>query len=289
MSYEVAIVADSVGPNGARLTTFKLKYPRMIHSEFMTHRMISRNASSTRAIPVAKMIEWVERDPAMPVFWGANRAGMQATESLGMADTYNAHSEWHAACASAIEHAKRLMEIGVHKQIASRVLEPFAHVNMIATATSWDNFFALRIDRAAMPEIQVLAVKMARAYRDSTPEFVESEEWHLPFVTEDEFENDWIEDQLKYSVARCARVSYETFEGKPPSPEEDIKLHDRLRDSGHFSPFEHQGRCVEPQYGDLRSGNFVGWVQYRQLLTKSVHESFDFRKLDEFGDRDFLV
>jgi thymidylate synthase ThyX len=287
MSHEVSIVADSVGSNGVRLTTFKLKYPRMIHSEFMTHRAISRNASSTRAIPVAKMIEWVERDPAMPVFWGANQSGMQATKELPDWDIRKCQYAWLNAKDEAVYFARRMMEVGTHKQLASRLLEPFAHINVVATATNWDNFFALRCSKYAMPEIQVLAVKMARAYRDSTPEYVESEEWHLPFVTEDEFNDDWIADQLKYSVARCARVSFETFDGKAPDREADIALHDRLRDNGHWSPFEHQGQATRHRE---HSGNLIGWNQYRQTLATSVHETFDFSILDrDYADRDFIV
>ena len=47
----------------ANLWTFELTYPRYIHSEFMTHRVFSRNASSSRAIPVKRMIEQVRNNP----------------------------------------------------------------------------------------------------------------------------------------------------------------------------------------------------------------------------------
>src|SRR4051794_25900622 len=182
MSYDVQIVADSVGPNGARITTFQLRYPRMVHAEFLTHRAISRNASSTRAIPTAKMIEWIEQDPAMPVYWGKNQKGMQATEELPPETISESEWVWLHARDVAIRGAKSLMAKGVHKQIASRILEPWAHINVVATATDWSNFFALRCHKAAMPEIQKLAVMMARAYRDSKPRQLWSGEYHLPYV-----------------------------------------------------------------------------------------------------------
>lgn len=293
MSYDVQIVADSIAPHGGRITTFQLRYPRMVHAEFLTHRVFSRNASSTRAIPTAKMIEWVEKDPAMPVYWGKNQKGMQATEELSDEAILGATREWLMARDEAVDRAKALMELGVHKQIASRILEPWAHINVVVTATSFSNFFALRVHKMAMPEIQSLAVRMARLYRDSVPEprrlTIDSNPsgWHLPYVTDGERSSLDVRDCLKLSVARCARVSYGTFEGKEPDAGADLRLHDQLRDNGHWSPFEHQAR---PHFdGSERSGNFLGWGQYRQSLPVQEHERFDFARLDEYGGRDFIV
>ena len=288
MAYEVNIVADSVGPTGARITTFQLKYPRMIHSELLTHRMFSRNASSTRAIPTAKMIEWIEKDPAMPVYWGKNQQGMQATQELSEPYASRATEVWLKARDQAVRHAKTLTDIGVHKQIASRILEPWAHINVVLTATDFNNFFTLRCHPAAMPEIQVLAVQMARAYRASKPVHRQSLlGWHIPFVTPDELTDNTLVDCLKFSVARCARVSYLTFEGKQPDLKADIRLHDMLASNGHWSPFEHQAECSADS--SRRSGNFRGWVQYRERFPEGVFDSFDFATLNQFGERDFVV
>jgi thymidylate synthase ThyX len=286
LSYDVQILADSLAPNGVRLTTFQLKYPRMIHAEFMTHRAISRNASSTRAIPTARMIEWVEKDPAMPVYWGRNQKGMQAEEELPETIRQGCTAEWLLARDRAVTTARRLLELGVHKQIASRVLEPWAHINIVATATSWANFFALRCHPAAMPEIQVLAVKMARAYQASKPARLRIGAWHLPYITPEEWADildlgesiERLARLVKLSVARCARVSYRTFDGKPANPDDDIRLHDQLLENGHWSPFEHQAQAA--YQASERSGNFQGWLQYRQRLPKSVHATFDFATLD---------
>ena len=51
MAYHAEVLIDSVNPAGQRLTTFVLRFPRFVLSEFNTHRMFSRNASSSRAIP----------------------------------------------------------------------------------------------------------------------------------------------------------------------------------------------------------------------------------------------
>jgi hypothetical protein len=298
MSYEVKIIADSVSPAGARITTYQLRYPRMIHAEFMTHRAISRNASSTRAIPMGKQIQSVMDDPAMPVYWGKNQKGMQATVELTKDECAWAERDWLIGRDQAVHVAKSMMMIGIHKQIAGRIIEPWSHISVVATATSagWSNFFSLRCDRQAMPEIQALAVPMARDYRDSRPFELKPGMLHLPYITAEELDSvrqecgnySFGQSQLvKCSVARCARVSYLTHDGESPNVEKDIELHDFLMGNGHWSPFEHQA-YPHPEVKN-RSGNLVGWIQYRQLLPKSVHNTFDFSTLGQFGDRDFIV
>jgi thymidylate synthase ThyX len=291
MSYYVEIVADSIGPNNARITTFSLRYPRMVHAELMTHRVFSRNASSTRAVPVAKMIEWVQTDPAMPVFWGRNRKGMQATEELTPAEVAACEARWLEARDNAVRTAKALMATGAHKQVAGRVLEPFAHVNVVVTGTSFANFFAQRCHEDAQPDMQVLAVKMARAYRDSTPRRLDEGRWHLPFVTEEERagNDDYFAGfaWAKVATARCARVSYKTFDGRAPHVADDVRLYGELLAGRHMSPFEHA--AIASDDPRLRSGNFVGWHQYRKLSPFDAHERFDFAALDRFAERDFVV
>jgi hypothetical protein len=70
VSITAKVIADSIADGCPRLITLQLRYPRFIHSEFMTHRAFSRNASSSRAIPVERLIQDVIDDPAMPVYWG---------------------------------------------------------------------------------------------------------------------------------------------------------------------------------------------------------------------------
>jgi thymidylate synthase ThyX len=283
VSYSVEILLDSVAPSGARLTTFKLKYPAMIHAEFLTHRAISRNASSTRAIPTVKMIEWVMKDPAMPVYWGKNQRGMRADRELGKEYRLLSRARWLAARDDAVESACALLNFGAHKQIASRLLQPWMHMNVVASATEWSNFFALRCHKDAQPEMQHLAVKMARAYRDSKPRPFCEGMWHLPFITEEEWFDTNVSpnDLRKISVARCARVSYKAFDDTKTDMEADITLRDKLRANGHFSPFEHQAWAMS-SLG--QSGNFVGWQQYRHMLPRGVHTEFDFSVLDQFED-----
>lgn len=263
------VVADSANMWGQRITTMELQYPRFIHAEFMTHRVFSRNAASSRAIPVAKMIEQVRRDPAMPIHWGKNQPGMQAREEL--ADTTDARQQWQMAARMAADRAEAMAAIGLHKQICNRVLEPFQLMRTIVTATDWENFFHLRDHDAAQPEIRALAVAMKRAMSLRKPKIIFDHEggWHLPYVLPEEREIYVPDVLLKLSTARCARVSYLTHDGEKPDPQKDIELYERLVGSApiHASPAEHQATPASNPI--TRSGNFVGWIQHRKQIESS--------------------
>lgn len=284
---EAKIVADSIAPSGVRLTTFVLTYPRFIHAEFMTHRVFSRNASSSRAIPVSKQIQMVEDNPAIPLAFTRNKPGMQGGDPLEGEEHSKAVQSWLLARDHALRSANELAALGIHKQYANRVLEPFAHITVVCTATDYDNFFALRMHPAAQPEINELASKMYALYIANTPDVLSENEWHLPFVTPEDAKESieqyfatnpdakWDDFALKMSVARCARVSYLNHEGKKPTLEEDLKLYDRLVGSApiHASPAEHQAMAMyDPsEY----SGNFRGWLQYRKTLQNENITKFE--------------
>ena len=283
-------MADSISTQGIRLTTMELSYHRFIHSEFMTHRMFSRNAASSRAIPVEKMLKQVEENPAMPIHWGLNCPGMQAKEEISYIPL--AVDDWKACAKGALMSAEWLMEHNLHKQIVNRVLEPFQFIKVIVTATEWDNFFKLRCHADAQPEMQELARCMKEAMDNSIPTELKVGQWHLPYVTEDYGDDEWYpvstRQVIKCSVARCARVSYLNHDNSSPDIEKDIALYDRLLEAGHMSPFEHiatpmkvpnDWECIPSKgwsgrtgvthidmNGNAWSGNFRGWIQHRQLL-----------------------
>lgn len=259
---EAKIVADSISPNGVRLTSFQLKMHRFILSEFNTHRMFSRSSSSSRAIPIKKMLQNVIKNPAYPVFWGKNKNGMQAKEELLGIKLSLSKFIWRLASYAAVTFAYIMYNLGLHKQIGNRILEPWMWTNTIVTATEWDNFFLLRNHPDAQPEIRELAIQIQELYDNSHPNFVNYGEWHLPYIVDNEKEIYPVEDLIKMSVARCARVSYNKHDGNNTTKEEDIKLHDRLLLSfpPHASPAEHQATPIRSK---LFSKNLFGWEQYR--------------------------
>ena len=294
MTITAKVICDSSSDScRRRITTMELKYPRFIHSEFMTHRVFSRNASSSRAIPVARQIEMIKEDPAMPIHWGKNQPGMQAKEEntalvdMSWCDDCTAYqcdaeSAWLTAMNYAISVATALNNAGYHKQIVNRILEPFSHITVLVTSDSWGNFFALRDHEDAQPEIRELARVMKAAMETSTPKSLGLGEWHLPYLDDEDLANinnhmaessitrhkpnkwDVCMMACAVSAARCARVSYLTHDKKRPTLEEDMNLFYRLAHANppHMSPCEHQAHpCREPS-----EGNYRRWSQFRHTI-----------------------
>lgn len=288
------IIADSISAHtNQRITSFELQYPRFIHAELMTHRQFSRNSASSRAIPIDKMIELVQTNTAEPIHWGSNKSGMQAGDEI--TNTTSAINAWTDARNDAIKHAKRLQELGLHKQIVNRVLEPFQTIKVLVTATNFDNFFNLRCHKDAQPEIKQLADLMYQAMQESTPETLYAGEWHTPYVhhsrhgVDDSLEYyTWgadgninyltSDEAIKVSCSCAAQVSYRKND---TSIEKALSIYDKLVNSEpvHASAFEH---CATPIDNTRKahegithwskgamipySGNFTNWVQYRQLI-----------------------
>jgi thymidylate synthase ThyX len=322
MAISAKIIEGSLSPQGLPISTWVLTFPRIVLAEFNTHRMFSRNSASSRAIPFKKMLEMVQNDPFIPIRWMKEHTGMQGTEyftskdSLKIPDSLYGgkiatlkmlEMSWLNARNSAVVEAVYLDSIGCTKQICNRLLEPFMWHTVLLTTTEIENFFALRAHPAAEIHIADLAQKMLDEWNNYTPKQLKAGEWHMPFGDQidkdrlydliDSKDSDWLgkvdEYRLKISTARCARISYGTFEGKDDY-EADIKLHDRLAASGHWSPFEHCARAMSDSefsswgrrtvrnidstelnnngfftssvYESGWCGNFKSFVQYRKLF-----------------------
>jgi thymidylate synthase ThyX len=273
--YAAKVLADSIA-HGVRLKTLEITFPRIVLAEFNTHRVFSRNSASSRAIPVEKRIAAVRANPFIPAAFASNKKGMQAGENLSDVENSDARLDWEEACEAAIASAESLARLGVHKHWANRLIEPFSWHTVIVTATEWDNFFALRCNEMAAPEIHTVADLMKTVMDASTPHDVANGGWHLPFIKLEDWsefaagDENFNKDMLhlaKLSAARCARVSYLTHDGKRDVAA-DLALYDRLASSGHMSPFEHPA-MVSLKKNDHRAfiGNFrAPWKQLRKML-----------------------
>ncbi len=306
------VVADSISESGVRLMTYELEFHRYILSEYNTHRMFSRNAASTRAIPLIKMLERIAENPAMPIFYGKNQAGMAAEEELEGEARERAEAVIRKMLDACTEGVKELNEIGLHKQHAGRYLEPWGWVKGVVSFTEYDNWEWLRLDGAAQPEIAELARCMREARDQSVPQLLKAGQWHLPYVewtiadcdgsmyyknSLGEFEFITLENAIKVSCARCAAVSYR---GVDYGLEKCLQLYDRLvgSEKKHSSALEHCATPMQPyssdythseayvttinsqqssntwqegishvdRDGNLWSGNFKGWIQYRKTI-----------------------
>jgi hypothetical protein len=372
---QAKIIADSKNQYGNRLTTMVITFPRFILAEFNTHRMLSKNSASSRAIPFKKMVKMVEENPFIPIAWQKDHKGMQGTEYFDEIGAETCKIDWLTARNYAVQQAKILNESGgVTKQLCNRLLEPFMWHTVIISATEWENFFALRcpiytweyeegiiverskedfirsfikkyptnakselydmglVDEHLNPnnslnwyninkgqsEIHMMALAevMWDAMNESTPKELKAGEWHIPFgdtlenglVIEDlsyiicdkngnYTDEQILEAKLKIATARCARISYTVIgkESKEADYTKDIKLHDILVKSSHWSPFEHSAKAMsdeeyntylkgvielididEPEYNggiyELKysekgwCNNFKGFIQYRKIV-----------------------
>lgn len=279
---EVQIIADSVGQRSGRITTFELTYPRIIHSEFMTHRLFSRNAMSSRAVPIKKMVELMQNNLAMPVRFGANQSGMQdkGFEHDGrviMPEEFKApgpvlgREAWQYAATVMGRVALAMDKAGYHKQIANRLIEPFQMMKTVMTTTEMENFLWLRVDADADPTIEVLANLMKEALDNSEPEWLQPGVWHTPYVDHvygfgpegdahifegycvlDENDRPVMlteEEALRISASCCGQVSYRRLDS---TKDKALDIYTRLvaGKKVHASPFEHQAREIEETVED---------------------------------------
>lgn len=289
------IITDSISANGNRMTTFEIEYPRFILAELNTHRMLSKNSASSRAIPVAAMHKQIQDSPATPVYWGRNMPGMQAKEQVTGLRLALVKKVWGLSRNTNILFAKILGKLGLHKQLSNRRTEPDMMMKTVISGTEWANLFWLRDHPDAQPEFADLARKMHIAYNGSIPQLLHPGEWHVPYVhaarrkDSDKLvyfadnEAITVEEAKIISASCCAQVSYRKNDA---TLEKATKIFKQLIESQpcHASPVEHQAtpmQSVEAEIaaeelnpgishidrkGNLWSGNLQGWIQFRKLL-----------------------
>ena len=278
MTISAKVISDSIAECSPRLTTLQIIFPRFILAEFNTHRVFSRNFRSSRAVPVKKLIEEVRNNPYEPLVWLKNKPGMQGGEPMSPDEIERARNTWRQGARYAADVAEWLATYDLHKQWANRGLEPYLYVHGVVTSTEWSNFFALRRHKDAQPEMKALADAIHEAMENSESELLKPGQWHMPFITDHDLihlDSGLLHDDLiKISVARCARTSYMTHEGKEPNIDDDLKLYDRLvgQIPLHASPCEHQATPDTPTINKNEwakphlHGNLKGWCQHRKFL-----------------------
>lgn len=259
------VVADSVSPKGIRLITMECQFPRFILAQVNTHRDLSRNSASSRAIPIHKRLQEVEDDPYIPIYLGANQPGMQSGPQVSVQQKWAAENAWRAAAANAVYSARIMASAGIHKEVVNRLLEPFLWHKAIISATEWENFFSQRLNHDAQPEIRQLARVMRDAIDASVPLHLAEGDFHLPYIQPEELTSVPKFTCMAMSVARCARVSYLNHDGTY-SVQKDMDLFKKLKNAmpPHLSPFEHVARPMGSK--DVQKGNFQGWVQFRHIV-----------------------
>ena len=206
--------------------------------EVNTHGAIEKNTSSSRAIPVSKMLDHILEQNLKPIYFGSKKSGMQAGNELTGEGLDFVKCVWGSSLESAVEYAEMLDKAGVAKEVTNRITEPYQLIKAVWSATDWENWFNLRLEKDADPNICMLAYKMYEALSKSKPTLLKKGEYHLPYVGKYdipvvysdlggyEYETGYnvfyydkesdhtiehcltLEEAIKYSVASCAQVSY---------------------------------------------------------------------------------
>lgn len=259
--------AELIVGNGSCLT-YKLEYPRYIHSELMTHRAFSRNATSSRACPLKTTLEKLKNDRWYPAHIYQNCPGMVGKKLAENPETFKVY--WDDARDAVIKAAESMSLFDFHKQHINRILEPFLKIKVIVTATDWDNFFNLRLAEDAEPEMRdlAMAIQLETRGHHSSEHFgacyeLQDARCGLPFVTQEEV--DMIKDPdvlMRISGARCARISYKEYDGSDPNVMKDLELANRLLKAGHMSPFEHPTVFMDDNFNYY---NLTGCMSYRYI------------------------
>lgn len=282
------IIADSISESGVRLTTMELHFPRFLVGELNTHRVFSRNSASSRARSTKKTIVEVENDPFIPSYWESEHIGMSGGKPLGLVEAADCRLAWREASIQAVNSARALAELGLHKSLVNRVLEPFMWHTAVVTATEWDNFYSQRLALLddgrpqAEPHFYELATKMKQAQASSTPQELGPNDWHLPYILDEDYDKTlFLSELIRISVARCAGVSYLSQGDQGRDHTKDLNLFKRLETANppHWSPFEHVARPQCNAYGvyyllgdeDKMFMNLKGWTSLRYCVENDWH------------------
>lgn len=300
----VKIIQDSINTSGNRLTTFEIETYRYIWAEVLTHKMLGKNAQSSRAVPVASVLKVNQDNPVHPIVWGKNKGGMSATEVLTGAELQEAQAVWFDLAKTAFEGSKRLNELGLHKMWSNRPTEAYSRIKVVITGTEWDNFLWLRDDPdAAQPEIVELAQKIKTEFSQSIPTLLRAGQAHVPYI-ERRFHNDQpndikyftnneeitLKDALKISASCSAQISYRSLND---SYDKAMEIYGKLFSGTkpHLSPTEHQGIAMKhtratlierifpstleqgvshiDREKHLWSANLKGFLQQRKIMEQS--------------------
>lgn len=247
------------------IVTFEVIYPRYILPEVLTHRVFSRNTSSSRAVPPTKL-QYTKEMLVEPSHWGKNQAGMQANGELEGTPLRMSKLTWKLSRALAFSCHKMLTSLGGHKQWVNRIIEPYIYTKQLITATEWDNFFELRDHPAAQPEIQILAKKMKDALAASTPQVLTSGQWHLPYIKmkngkyyqqltiadvsaitgSGEAMELTLQDAIAISISACAQISYRQLDLSLAKAKKIFGMLNFMSTTEpiHASPLEHQATPI---------------------------------------------
>jgi hypothetical protein len=214
------------------------------------------------------MIEMVECAPFLPSYIGCEKPGMSPGDELSDEEREEVLSEIDDLRLYAVIMAHKLADLGVHKSLINRYLEPWLEINTLTTAAMphWDSFYALRSTKEADP----IAVELAKAIQAAIDKSAPMERVaHMPYITQADEDLTSLKTACMVSAARCARLSYTPF-GEPACDcKRDVELAQKLLANRHATPYEHV--VLQPVDGERHGCNAISSkvLTFREWLENS--------------------
>lgn len=278
------VIAHSISSiTGQEFITFEVEVWRGVLAELNTHKALSKNTSSSRAIPIPSMLKFVRETPGMPYRFGAANTGMTDNGEHNQEVVFNDSDEdgnqiclppveaWIYCVRKAAEMSEAFHDAGYAKQISNRLTEIGQTSKVVISGTDWANFYWLRDHTAADPTIEKLSQVMLTAHKASVPVVLKPGEWHTPYYQEGfwkpEFMGEYglcdvhgvtLEDALAISASCCAQASYRKLDDtieKARGVVARLNLGVDVSEPCHASPTEHQGTPI-PAYKEWKTYSY---------------------------------
>ena len=260
MKNKVNITAHSLSPQGDELITVLATFPRIILAEINTHRMLSKNTSSSRAIPFKKMVESVQNNPFIPIAWQKEHTGMQGTEYAQYPDTEDFKTIWLEARDNAVKSAQLAQtgSVKLTKQLCNRLLEPFMWTTMLITGSreGWNNFFNLRCPQYKIHQGTYKSKKEALKYGLSNGEL---KNWS---------DLDWLQNNEGHAEIHIMDLAEKIYDAVNESTPEQLK-------AGEWHiPFE--DKMNEHEIAQLQKSNHPPYYDQKVKISTamSAHTSY---------------
>jgi len=187
MPFNATVLARSVSPDGYEICTFEATYPRIVHSELMTHRDFSRNSASTRAIPLSNQLKNLLENPFIPEKFGINQPGMQAYNHLAGLKHDRAVELWLRGRDRAVT---TVIELILGTELAEQILHYKSDREFVPAKVLLEKFDQIMAEvPKSTDEIDYDTTNVLNVHKQLAGRGLEAYMWHTVVITSTEFAN----------------------------------------------------------------------------------------------------
>jgi len=295
MTFETKVLADSISDRDIRLTTVEATYPRLIHSELMTHRVFSRNSASTRAIPLATQVANLLHNPFIPEKFGINQPGMQSFRHLSGMKHEQAVEIWLSGRDRALTTA---LDLVLGREAMADVLDYDPKTEYANGATLIEEFSYIKdMLPKSSNTIDLSETSMLNVHKQLAGRGLEAYMWHTVIITATEWDNFIglrVHPDAQGEIATSARLTQIAIDTSSPRPLQAGEWHLPLVDPDEFdNEFDairaSAARCAAVSYNRHETRNPAKEFERYNDLRSGGHMSPLEHQATPFDDIDWLV